>query len=181
MIGGMAQSMVAHNTPPRGVVVVDLDGTICEHRYPAFGEPIAGAKEALQRLKAAGFWIVIHTVRTSSSWQATETYAPEVNSPEAVSTFLQRHQIPYDEIWMHDKPFAVAYIDDRGLRLTGNRSASNWHEIADALLPWEARPIDLPRWLVRLVKKCTAWGQCLREGNLWPSLPWKKRGPYYRE
>jgi len=180
-IGCMAQSMVTNNSPPRGVVVVDLDGTICEHRYPAFGEPIAGAKEALQRLKAAGFWIVIHTVRTASSWQAAETYAPEVNSPEAVSAFLQRHQIPYDEIWMHDKPFAVAYIDDRGLRLTGNRSASNWHEIADALLPWEARPPDLPRWLVRLVKKCTAWGQCLREGSLWPSLPWKKRGPYYRE
>ena len=180
-IGGMAQSMVTSNTPPRGVVVVDLDGTICEHRYPAFGEPIAGAKEALQRLKTAGFWIVIHTVRTSSSWQAAETYAPEVNSPEAVSAFLQRHQIPYDEIWMHDKPFAVAYIDDRGLRLTGNSSVSNWHEIADALLPWEARPPDLPRWLVWLAKQCTAWGQCLREGSLWPSLPWKKRGPYYRE
>jgi len=177
----MAQSMVTSNTPPRGVVVVDLDGTICEHLYPAFGEPIAGAKEALQRLKTAGFWIVIHTVRTSSSWQAAETYAPEVNSPEAVSAFLQRHQIPYDEIWMHDKPFAVAYIDDRGLRLTGNSSVSNWHEIADALLPWEARPPDLPRWLVWLVKKCSAWGQYVREGSLWPSLPWKKRGPYYRE
>jgi hypothetical protein len=180
-IGCMAQSMVTNNSPPRGVVVVDLDGTICEHRYPAFGEPIAGAKEALQRLKAAGFWIVIHTVRTASSWQAAETYAPEVNSPEAVSAFLQRHQIPYDEIWMHDKPFAVAYIDDRGLRLMGNRSKSNWHEIANALLPWEARPTDLPRWLVWLVKKCTSWGQYVREGGLWPYLPWRKRGPYYRE
>ena len=173
--------MMTNNPALRGVVVVDLDGTICEHRYPAFGEPIAGAKEALQRLKAAGFWIVIHTVRTASSWQAAETYVPEVNSPEAVSTFLQRHQIPYDEIWMHDKPFAVAYIDDRGLRLTGNRLTSNWHEIADALLPWEARPIDLPRWLVRFLHKCIAWGQCIREGSLWPSLPWRKRGPYYRE
>jgi hypothetical protein len=38
-----------------------------------------------------------------------------------------------------------------------------------------------PRWLVRLARKCTAWGQRLREGSLWPSLPWKKRGPYYRE
>ncbi len=56
--------MMTNNPALRGVVVVDLDGTICEHRYPAFGEPIAGAKEALQRLKAAGFWIVIHTVRT---------------------------------------------------------------------------------------------------------------------
>jgi hypothetical protein len=82
---------------------------------------------------------------------------------------------------MHDKPFAVAYIDDRGLRLTGNSSVSNWHEIADALLPWEVRPPDLPRWLVWLVKKCSAWGQYVREGSLWPSLPWKKRGPYYRE
>ena len=157
-IGCTALSMVMHNPPYRGVIVVDLDGTICEHRYPAFGEPIAGAKEALLRLKAAGFWIVIHTVRTSSAWQAAEAYAPEVNSPEAVSAFLQHHEIPYDEIWMHDKPMAVAYIDDCGWRLTGNRSESNWHEIADALLPWEARPPDLPRWLEWLVKKCTSWG-----------------------
>src|ERR671924_243276 len=135
----MALSMVMRNTPHRGIVVVDLDGTICEHCYPAFGAPIAGAKEALQRLKAAGFWIVIHTVRTSSTWQAAESYVPEVNSPEAVSAFLQRHQIPYDEIWMHDKPLAVAYIDDRNLRLVGDRAESNWHEIVAALMPWGPR------------------------------------------
>ncbi len=141
----------------RGVLVVDLDGTICEHRYPAFGEPIAGAKEALQRLKAAGFRIIIHTVRTSGSFQPPEDAVPEINSPEAVHAFLQRHAIPYDELWMHDKPLAVAYIDDRGLRLTGNRMTSNWHEVADALLPWEVRPTVLPKWLLWLVKKCTAW------------------------
>lgn len=169
------------NTAQRGVIIVDLDGTICEHRYPAFGEPIAGAREALQRLKSAGFWIIIHTVRTSSSFQAVGAYAPEINSPAAVGAFLQSHQIPYDEIWMHDKPIAVAYIDDRGWRLMGNRSESNWHEIADALLPWEARPTDLPRWLVWCINKCTSWSQYVREGGLWPSLPWKKRGPYYRE
>jgi hypothetical protein len=169
------------DTPHRGIIVVDLDGTICEHRYPAFGKPIAGAPEALQRLKAAGFWIVIHTVRTSSYFQAAEAYTAEVNSPEAVSAFLQRHQIPYDEIWLHDKPLAVAYIDDRALRLVGNRSESNWPSIVEALLPWEARPTDLPRWLAWLLYKGTAWGQYIREGGLWPSLPWKKRGPYYRE
>jgi len=144
--------------PGRGTIVVDLDGTICEHRYPDFGEPIAGAKEALQRLRDAGFWIVIHTVRTASFLQDAEEFAPEVNSPEAVGDFLQRHAIPYDEIWMHDKPFAVAYIDDRGWRLTGNRRESNWHEIAEALLPWETPPVVLPRWLAWLVKKCTARG-----------------------
>ena len=154
--------MTMHNTPHRGAIVVDLDGTICEHRYPAFGEPIAGAKEALQRLKAAGFWIVIHSVRTSSAFQAAGLYEADVNSPEAVSAFLQRQEIPYDEIWMHDKPLAIAYIDDRSMRLVGNRSESNWHEIVKALVPWEPRrveapPTPSPTWLGRLVDKCTLW------------------------
>jgi hypothetical protein len=124
------------NEPPRrGTIVVDLDGTICEHRFPAFGEPIAGAREALQRLKDAGYWIVIHTVRTSSYYRTTDLYDPEVNSPEAVRAYLERHQIPFDEIWLPDKPVAMAYIDDRGLRLVGNRQQSNWQKITETLLP----------------------------------------------
>jgi hypothetical protein len=115
--------------------VVDLDGTICEHRFPAFGEPIAGAREALQRLKEAGYWIIIQTVRTSSYYQATGLYEPAVNSPEAVGAYLAHHQIPFDEIWSHDKPAAVAYIDDRALRLEGNRKRSNWPKIVETLLP----------------------------------------------
>jgi hypothetical protein len=124
------------NEPPRrGTIVVDLDGTICEHRFPAFGEPIAGAREALQRLKDAGYSIVIHTVRTSSYYRDTGLYDPEVNSPEAVRAYLEQHQIPFDEIWLPDKPVAMAYIDDRGLRLVGNRQQSNWQKIAETLLP----------------------------------------------
>ena len=123
------------NEPPRrGTIVVDLDGTICEHEYPAFGTPIAGAREALQRLKSAGYWIIIHTVRTSSVYTANGAYRTDVNSPEAVSAYLHQHDIPFDEIWLHDKPVAMAYIDDRGLRLVGDRKRSNWKEIADALL-----------------------------------------------
>ncbi len=119
----------------RGAIVVDLDGTICEHRYPAFGEPIAGAREALQRLKDAGYWIIIHSFRTSSWYSQTDEYDPQVNSPESVSDFLEHNQIPFDEIWIQDKPLAVAYIDDRGMRLVGDRHHSNWKEIADTLLP----------------------------------------------
>ncbi len=121
--------------PRRGTIVVDLDGTICEHRFPAFGQPIAGAREALQRLKQAGYWIIIHTFRTSSHFRLVGAYDPAINSPEAVQAYLRQHQIPFDEIWMHDKPVAIAYIDDRGIRLVGDRRRSNWKEIADALLP----------------------------------------------
>ena len=173
--------MTTPNVPHRGIIVVDLDGTICEHRYPAFGEPIAGAKEALQRLKAAGFRIVIHTVRTSSAFQAAGLYEPEVNSPEAVSAFLQSHEIPYDEIWMHDKPLAIAYIDDRSVRLVGNRAESNWHEIVAALMPWEPHLTAPAKGRGRWVDKYTSWKQYVREGGLWPSLPWRKRGSYSRE
>ena len=173
--------MTMPNIPHRGIIVVDLDGTICEHRYPAFGEPIAGAREALQRLKAAGFWIVIHTVRTSSAFQAAGLYEPDVNSPEVVSAFLQSHEIPYDEIWMHDKPLAIAYIDDRSVRLVGNRSESNWHELVDALVSPELRPTAPSKGRGRLADKCTSWKQYVREGGLWPSLPWRKRGSYSRE
>lgn len=124
----------------RGTVVVDLDGTICEHKYPEFGAPIAGARESLQRLKDAGYWIIIHSVRTSSMYRDSEDYDPQVNSPECVSEFLESHQIPFDEIWMHDKALGMAYIDDRGIRLVGDASRSNWKEVADTLLPETTRP-----------------------------------------
>lgn len=119
----------------RGTVVVDLDGTICEHRFPEFGVPVAGAREALQRLKNAGFWIIIHSVRTSSQYRDSEDYEPAIHSSEAVSAYLESHLIPFDEIWMHDKALGVAYIDDRGMRLVGDRHRSNWKELADTLLP----------------------------------------------
>ena len=123
------------NAQPRNErIVVDLDGTICEHRYPAFGMPIAGVLEALQRLKEAGYWIIISTFRTSSYFRENGMYDPQVNSPEVVRAYLEDQQIPFDEIWMQDKPVAVAYIDDRALRLAGDRKKSNWKEIADTLL-----------------------------------------------
>ncbi len=124
----------------RGTIVVDLDGTILEHRYPEFGPPIAGAREALQRFKAAGYWIIIHSVRTSSVYRESDEYDPAVNSPESVSDFLEKHSIPFDEIWMHDKALALAYIDDRGVRAVGDRHQSNWKEIADSLIQEPFRP-----------------------------------------
>jgi hypothetical protein len=119
----------------RGTIVVDLDGTICEHRYPEFGPPLSGSREALQRLKAAGYWIIIHSVRTASYYQEADMFDPKVNSPECVSDYLQRHDIPFDEIWMHDKPLGLAYIDDRGIRVVGDRHRSNWKDIVTTLLP----------------------------------------------
>lgn len=134
-------------TPRRGTIVVDFDGTICEHCYPAFGVPIAGAREALERLQAGGFRIIIHTVRTSSWHTTSGTYDPNINGPDAVRAYLEHHHIPFDDLWIHDKPEAVLYIDDRSVRLVGNRYRSNWQKIADALIPRESRTHEFLRWL----------------------------------
>lgn len=169
---GPALPMI-NDTPPRGIIVVDLDGTLCEHAYPDFGPPIAGAPEALQRLHTAGFRIVIHTVRTSSYFHTVGEYSAEINSPEAVEAYLQHHHIPYDEIWRHDKPVAVLYIDDRGVRLVGNRWHSNWQQIADAVLSEGS-----PGW--RLWQRIVRWGARGRqvwEKSVWLCLPWRKRAP----
>ena len=132
--------------PRRGVIVVDFDGTICEHRFPDFSAPIADVQQALQKLKHAGFWITIHTVRSSSVHELAGMYDPEVNIPEAVGAYLERHDIPFDEIWAHDKPVAIAYIDDRGLRLVGDRKRSNWEELVNTLLGGPAtKPLVPPR------------------------------------
>ena len=47
-------------------IVIDFDGTICEHKFPDIGEPMPGVKEALETLKKSGFRIIVHTCRTTS-------------------------------------------------------------------------------------------------------------------
>jgi len=47
-------------------IVIDFDGTICEHKFPDTGEPTPGVKEALETLKNTGFQIIIHTYRTAA-------------------------------------------------------------------------------------------------------------------
>ena len=50
-------------------IVIDFDGTICEHKFPDIGEPTPDVREALETLKKAGYRIIIHTCRTASYWK----------------------------------------------------------------------------------------------------------------
>lgn len=105
----------------RNSVVVDFDGTICNHEFPDIGAPKPGVKEALLQLSQMGLRVVIHTVRTARYW-AGQGEAPEVDL-ERVKQYLKRHGLLYDEIWMQDKPLAVAYIDDRAVKYAGDWAA----------------------------------------------------------
>ena len=36
---------------------------------------------------------------------------------------MKYHKLPYDTIWMPDKPIGVAYIDDKAIRFDNNWKA----------------------------------------------------------
>lgn len=99
---------------PRPGLAIDFDGVI--HRYrlgfhdgSIYDEPVAGAKQTLERLHK-DWWLYIYTTRASSSV-----------SRQAIGAWLRKHSIPFDEV-VASKPRAFAYIDDRAIRFM------NWHQ-----------------------------------------------------
>lgn len=83
-------------------IMIDLDGVICtEERFNErpLAEPLPGAREALQQLRAAGHTVVIYTARSWGELRVTEKW-------------LADHGMEYDGIHM-GKPVADLWIDDR--------------------------------------------------------------------
>jgi hypothetical protein len=97
-------------------ICIDFDGVI--HAYydvPWTGEtsikgaPVPGAKEAIQKLKAAGHKIIVNSARFSSNPEAVV----------AIQVWLEIWGIPYDVISLY-KPYADIYLDDRALCFNGD-------------------------------------------------------------
>jgi hypothetical protein len=107
--------------PSRKAVCVDLDATLA-HRDPRespsiIGQPLEGAQNFLQYLKAHGLQIII---MTSRCWP----FGPDgsqrdtVASVRRVEEWLKLHNMPFDEI--HGKPYAIAYVDDQAVVVRKN-------------------------------------------------------------
>lgn len=93
-------------------VCVDLDGVLSHYDgwqgVEHFGDPISGAVDFTKSLSQI-FRVVIFTARLHGS-RDQEVVLPLVQG------WLDRHGFAYDEIYTGSgKPFATAYIDDRGL------------------------------------------------------------------
>jgi hypothetical protein len=116
-------------------VCIDLDGTIAYYDdwkgERRFGDPVPGVQAALWQFRSAGWKIIIYTTR---------------GNRKLVANYLNRHSIPFDHInhnpdqpkdTFTGKPYAEAYIDDRGIQFNGN-----WQSTANELMqfvPWEKR------------------------------------------
>lgn len=101
-------------------IMVDLDGVLCTEEMffdRPLAEPIAGAKEALQQLRAAGHVIVVYTGRGWGEFRVTKKW-------------LDDHGFVYDGLHM-GKPIADVWIDDRAVRFT------NWKDALSQIGPLE--------------------------------------------
>lgn len=111
-------------------ICFDLDGTICytrkENESYSDVEPIPGAIETLRKLKTDGHYIIIHTARHVKTCN-NNLGMIVAKQGKTLFDWLDKHQIPYDEIWF-GKPLADLYVDDKGLKF------NSWVEIDKELI-----------------------------------------------
>lgn len=91
-------------------VCVDLDFTLCTHTgdYET-AVPISGAREALLKLRAEGWVVVVQTARHFNHWKTTVDW-------------LATNGFVYDQI-VFGKPPARVYVDDRAIPFEGDWSS----------------------------------------------------------
>ena len=119
----MGSNVTADQIAPVGkrVICVDLDGVLLpwgpllEDR-----EPSHGAGSALQKLRDAGYQVVILTSRFSPTWWASDPSIVPGQQILYVYEWLDRHAIPYDLVTCEKVP-ALVYIDDRAVRFEGDQ------------------------------------------------------------
>jgi len=105
-------------------VAVDLDGTILEippeyqdeEGNHLFGEPISGAREALQELMDNDVKVSIYSARQYFAHGHKE----EQKLKEAIENELTNSGIPFTEVYVGKKPPAHVYVDDRNVPFAGD-------------------------------------------------------------
>lgn len=97
-------------------ILVDFDGTITDKAHGRdIGNPMKGAKEALQVLKNKGYKIVIFSVRANSD-----------SGKKQIADFLTTNNIPFDGI--EAKPNFDFFIDDKAISIG---HGSNWEDVLE--------------------------------------------------
>lgn len=107
------------------VACVDLDGTLLEDPdyettepsgQPGLGVPKPGAAGALKAFKGLGWQVIIHTARFAKA--RTPEQAEQMH--DEIVDYLQRANIPFDDVATGPKPVADYYIDDKAVLFDGD-------------------------------------------------------------
>lgn len=103
------------------VLVVDVDGTLCEIKEPgssyADAKPRMDVVARLAEYRAQGFHVILHSSRNMQTYDGNLGRINAKTAPVLLE-WLDRHGIEYDEIYF-GKPWPGRrgfYIDDRTVR-----------------------------------------------------------------
>lgn len=116
------------------IAVIDFDGTIVHHRFPAIGEPMPEAFEVMKELKEAGWMLILWTCRENDGHLIERQFLKD-----AVE-FCKENGVEFDGV--NETPmecefrpnggrkvYGDVYIDDRNLG-----GFPGWHAVRKELL-----------------------------------------------
>lgn len=117
--------------PEQKRVCIDLDGVLAKYDswqgIEHFGGPIEGSVEFVKQLSKT-HRIIIFSARTHEHEHVSEDLDRAVS---LVTAWLDRHGYVYDEIYTgRGKPFAHAYVDDRGVSCRPQDDGARAFEVA---------------------------------------------------
>ena len=118
------------------IIGVDFDGTICKHAgFPAIGEPVPGALEALKVLISDGHRIVLWTVRSGGPLMLAEKYLRENG--------IDLHGVnenPNQYAWSQSpKAYCHLFVDDASVGCPlmygaeGERPFVDWYRVMERI------------------------------------------------
>lgn len=112
-------------------IVFDLDGVILEDVHGDGGprayyerKPYGEAVRTLQKLKDAGYYIIIYTARGMKSQEGDVAKVKALHET-SLKVWLRKYQIPYDELHF-GKPYADVYVDDKAFQMIGSENPEAW-------------------------------------------------------
>ena len=96
-------------------IVLDFDGTVVKHRYPAVGEDI-GAAPVLRRLVQNGHFLLLNTMRSRNS-EGVDTLQPALDwfASNDIPLFGVNENPDQKEWTSSTKVYGNIYIDDGAL------------------------------------------------------------------
>jgi len=82
-------------------------------------------QEALETLQKAGYRIIIHSCRTSFKFKNLLIG----DQFDRIKEYMKYYKLPFDDVWVPDKPIEVAYINDKAMNFN-----NNWGDITEKLI-----------------------------------------------
>ena len=74
-------------------------------------------QEALETLQKAGYRIIIHSCRTSFKFKNLLIG----DQFDRIKEYMKYYKLPFDDVWVPDKPIGVTYTDDKAMNFNNNR------------------------------------------------------------